>query len=289
MAKKFDKEALFENYFQTASIVFSTFESVFDVTGVWSQVFGNEWGHGQPFDTPEIEQAAKDRVRSSGAWQQLSALYDYSVEGIAGNMHPMDIVIGGAEVLSFIRTENHSPSIEWELITVKGDGRYALDDGMPVLVEKVALLAAVDIRTVRNAISAGELISFKSDEGVKIENASARAWLNGRKGFKPTVMHEDEIGCLNDISTPSLFGAFMSAQRTRIGLDGDENKLIVFHPSVNARAISEVEAGIFSLPIDTVFPIADFYRLDRKQFLACVMRVFFSEELSSLREALLAD
>lgn len=54
MAKKFDKEALFENYFETASIVFSNFESVFDVTGVWSQVFGNEWGHGQPIDTPEI-------------------------------------------------------------------------------------------------------------------------------------------------------------------------------------------------------------------------------------------
>lgn len=289
MAKKIDKEMLFKNYFDTAVEVFSTFEGVFEVKGVWSQIFGAEWGDGQAFNSPAIEQAAKDHVRSSWAWQQLSDLYDYAVDGNAGNRHPVDIVIGGAEVLSFIRTENHSPSFEWDYITAKGDGRFALDDGEAVLVEKLALLAGVDVRTVRNAISAGELVAFKSDDGLAIENPSARTWLLGRRGFKPTVMLDEDIGGLDDISTPAAFSAFMSAQSKRLGLDTEGNKLVAFHPSVDARAISEIEAGIFKLPLDTVFPIADLYRLDRKQFLSCVMRVFFSEQLSTLRETLIAN
>jgi hypothetical protein len=93
---------------------------------------------------------------------------------------------------------------------------------------------------------------------------------------------------LEEITGPAEFGAFLSAQRTKIGLVGDENKLAVFHPSVDARAILEIESGVFKLPIDTVFPIADFYQIDRKRFLACVMRVFFGEQLSALRETLTA-
>lgn len=289
MANKIDKDRLFGNYFDTSVQVFSNLENIFDVKGVFAQIFGSEWGNGQPFDNVDQEQRAKDRVRSSWAWQQLSDLYDYSVDGIAGSRDPIDIVIGGAEVLSFLNTENCAPTAEWHHITSKGDGRFALDDGQPVLVDKVALLAAVDVRTVRNAISAGELVSFKSENGLAVENASARTWLNGRRGFKPTVILGDEIGNLNDIATPSAFGAFMSAQRVRNGMGGEKNELFVFHPSFDERIVTEIEAGIFNLPIDAAFQIADLYRLDRKHFLACVMRVFYSEELSSLREAMLSN
>jgi hypothetical protein len=72
-------------------------------------------------------------------------------------------------------------------------------------------------------------------------------------------------------------------------LDGDEKKLVAFHSAVDTHAISEIETGVFKLPIDTAFPIADFYQLDRKEFLSCVMRVFFSEQLSTIRETLLVQ
>ena len=36
------------------------------------------------------------------------------------------------------------------------------------------------------------------------------------------------------------------------------------------------------MPLDAVIPVADFYQLDRKAFLNCVMRVFFYEELRML-------
>ena len=47
------------------------------------------------------------------------------------------------------------------LIT-KSNGRDALDTGNPVLPYILALLANVDIHTIRNTISAGKLIAFRS-------------------------------------------------------------------------------------------------------------------------------
>lgn len=287
MAKKINKEILFDNYFDTAVEVFSKFETVFNVDGVWSKIIGVDKKEQFGFSDPKVKQAAQDHVRSSGAWHQLSSLYDYAVDGIAGE-HPIDIVIGGAEVLSFVTTENEGPSIEWKQIIAKGDGRFALDDGEFILLDKLALLADVDTRTVRNAISAGELIAEKTESGLYIENTSARNWLSGRRGFKPTVMLDSKVEELNSISTPAEFGVFLTALRKKLGLESNESKLLVFHPNVDARAIMEIEQGVFTLPIDTVFPIADFYQLDRKELLSCVMRVFFSEQLSALRESIKA-
>lgn len=290
MAKKLDKEALFENYFETASMVLSTFESIFDVEGVWSKVFGVNDSEKHKFSTPGAEQAAKDHVRASIAWYRLSQLYDYAVDGIISNVaDASDVVIDGAEVLSFITTENYRPADEWKHIIYQGDGRYAVDDGEDILLKKLILLAGVDVRTARNAISAGELATYKQDDVLFVENASARNWLSGRRGFKPTRELNNDLQDLKEVSRPAEFGAFLSAQRKRIGLDGDAKKLAVFHPSVDSRAISEIEMGVFKLPIDTVFPIADFYQIDRKEFLSCVMRVFFREQLSTLREAIKAE
>jgi hypothetical protein len=66
-------------------------------------------------------------------------------------------------------------------------------------------------------------------------------------------------------------------------LDADDiGKRSVNHSSVNQDAINQLESGVFTLPLDAVFPIADFYQVSRKEMLECVMRVFFSEELSML-------
>ena len=85
---------------------------------------------------------------------------------------------------------------------------------------------------------------------------------------------------LSAVNNPAEFGAFLVAQRNRIGINTDN--LVVFHPSVDIRSVSELEAGVFSLPLDAVFPLANFYQLGRKEFLECVMRTIFYEELEIL-------
>jgi hypothetical protein len=273
MAKTDQKEKLFQDFYYAVSNSLDSLERQYNVTGVLDQIFGKN----------ADEEQARSNLRTSRPWATLSALYDYAIDGIVGDADPMDIVIDGSDVLKLASSENHSPSTEWEDIVSMADGRYALDEGSPFMLYKVALLANVDIRTVRNAVSAGELVTFKSNDVLQVENASARRWLHGRRGFKPTVMPEGHSGLtLKTINSPADFGIFLAERRNHIGYGQTSDKLVVFHPSVNSQAISELEAGVFSMPLDTVFPIADFYQLDRKQFLECVMRVFFYEEMNML-------
>jgi hypothetical protein len=56
----------------------------------------------------------------------------------------------------------------------------------------------------------------------------------------------------------------------------------VNHPGVDQTAMKELESGVFSLHLDTVFPIADFYQVSRKDMLNCVLRTFFREEYQML-------
>lgn len=64
----------------------------------------------------------------------------------------------------------------------------------------------------------------------------------------------------------------------------ENTKPAISHPAVTQQTISELEAGVFALPLDAVFPIADYYLLDRKKLLKCVMRVFFNDEMRLLSD-----
>ena len=272
MAKIDHKEQLFENFFHAAKGTLEALEQQFAIEGVLDQVFGKD----------ASEEEAKAKLQASLPWATLWFLYDYAFDGIDHGQHPTDIVIGGADVIQLVTSENYRPSEEWDQIIAMADGRFALDDGSSLEVRKLALLANVDIRTVRNAISAGALICPDKETGY-VENSSARRWLHDRRGFKPTATTDryDRL-TLAVVDTPLGFGAFLVNQRKRIGLENADDKLVASHPSATPHAISQLEAGIFALPLDAVFPISDFYQVDRKEFLECVMRVFFYEERQML-------
>jgi hypothetical protein len=277
------KEIMFNDFFQAALGTMEALELHYEVEGVVEKVFGAS------IIRHEGQDAAKTHLRASRAWGELSALYDYALHGIVSELDgPDSVVINGADVLKLASSENHSPSTQWNDIIAMGDGRFALDDGEDMTIYKLSLLANVDQRTVRNAISAGQLVANKKNvlfegEQLCIENATARRWLHGRKGFKPTIVATDPLHLsLRDVAGPAEFSAFLVSQRKRIGLDQDGGKLTVLHNCVDARAISQLEAGIFSLPLDAVFPLADFYQVSRKELLECVMRVFFATELMML-------
>lgn len=277
---KTEKETLFEDFYSTAATMFAETERLFNVDGLCNQVFGREF----PGSFIDDESDSKGRLRSTFAWNVLSSVYDYAVDGLDRDREAMSLVLDSGLLLSLLHNDEHHVSEKWGDIVAMGDGRYGLDEGMPIDHYKVALLANVDLRTVRNAISAGELAAFKQDDFLFIENASARNWLHSRKGFRPTVQQSPtHFSDLSEVVSPLQFGAFLRGQREKLGLNDADNKLVVRHPNVLPADLERLEAGVFNLPIDTVFPLADFYQIGRKVFLEAVMRIFFQEELDLLQ------
>ena len=268
-SKKLTKENLFGLYFSAAQDALHTFETVFDLNGVVTQVFGEG-----------SQEDMRSRVRASNAWGRISALYDYAIDGIESE-HPIDIVLGGAEVIRLLDTEMGPLLSEFEEVCAMGDARSGLDEGDDIPLHKLSLLADVDPRTVRNAISAGELKAEKTEDGLIIDNASARKWLQGRRGFKATFSVTGTRITLEQIKNPGEFTSFLKARRSEIQVD---EKFYELHP-IEAANIDKIEQGIFALPINAVFPLADFYQLNRQYFLDCVMRVFFDEQLSVILDS----
>ena len=279
---RFDKEVLFNDFLIAAVEAFQSIEMTFGVEGLGEQFIG------EPFTrltTPEVSQdpAVIERVKASEAWQGLLALYDYSVDGVlkAGEFAE-EIVIGSAVTLSHVEYENHSPSSDWGRLIAMGDGRFALDEGSDLDIPKLALLANVDVRTVRNAISAGDLASQKVESLVFVDNASARRWLQGRRGFISTRIIGGPTLELEKAQTPAELGAFLAQRHEQRDLEATKTTLPPSHPAMNRQNLTDLESGVFSLPLDTVFPLADFYQLDRTAFLKAVMRCFFDEQYQAL-------
>ncbi len=265
----FTKEELFDNFYFVTKHALEDLESRFQIEGVADLVFVNGQG----------EAEAKKTLRTNNAWKILSDLYDYAVSGIDSSEDEQTsfIVTEGAEVLLLVTTHEYAPSQRWEEIVWMADGRFSLDDGESIDIRKLALLANVDVRTVRNAISAGELESFKTEAGNFVANAPARRWLHGRKGFKPTVPRfQDVRSNLSQLESPAQIAAFLVARREKLARSiGDA-------PAALQSASEKVEAGIFDVPLDMAFPLADFYQVPRKEFLHSVMRIFFGEQLDLL-------
>jgi len=280
--KKLSKEELFEDFVRTSIQVFQKLELVFEAP-ICNVVTGIDWDADE--SDPETIEAAKHYMRNEGGWRWLAEAYDYAFDGILGAERPEDLVTSAAEIISHLDTYKTKPSPEWANFVARVDARFSLDNLKTVSIETLALLASVDIRTVRNAISAGELTSQKMGSNVYIDNASARNWLSGRRSFRPTQMKFVGID-VTSISSPAEFGSFLSVQRKKLGTEMDDKKLALFHPLINSKAIKEIEMGMFKLPLDTVTPLSDFYQIDRKDFLVTIMKVFYGEQYRALTETL---
>ena len=285
------KERLFEDFFANMVSTTERLERLFGLMGVQDQIFGRPVSL---YDQDLIE--AKGKLRTSRSWILVSEMYDYAVDGVsrAGTKDSLSdaedsLVIAAGEVIALLTGEESRPDAEWHQIVKMADGRFALADGMSLDVERLALLANVDVRTVRNAISSGAL---PADDG-RISCSEARAWLLGRKGFKPTVYAHEDGWALPEVGSAEQFGALLRRCRIRraqqVRTDAEAlrdplaaEQLLDSYPGITQEMLREVEAGVFRLPLNLVTPLADFYGLPREEFLVCVMRVFFPEQLSVL-------
>ncbi|HEY8908341.1 MAG TPA: hypothetical protein VIM63_20175, partial [Rhodoferax sp.] len=223
MAKQSHKEKLFENIFSATQETVEVLQSHF-LIDITEQVFGTD-----NVLSDEGRQKAKEFFRESQAWIELNELYEYAVNGVvAGSQYDTAnyadrsyIVTNGEAIVEFVSTSSYRLLQEWRDLFWMADGRFALDGGEHVSITKIALLANVDQRTVRNAVSAGNLVVSTQDkmfehDTVFVENASARRWLLSRKGFKPTPLINTEREQIGDVSTPAAFASFLVTQRKQI-------------------------------------------------------------------------
>lgn len=273
MKKIHDLEELFQEILICTREAMSTLESLFAVPGLYQQILG---------DDPEREAG---QLRASPAWASLRRLHDYALFGRLNGWDPLDIVADGSNVIKLVSSENHWPGEGWQRLVAMADARFALDQGDDVELTRVSLLANVDVRTVRNACSAGDLPSTKESGLVFIENGAARRWLAARRGFTPTelVQYDTDLS-ITQVQTPADFGALLKRQRDKAVGDDAVARPTVRHPSIDSTTLSQLESGVFALPLDAVFPLADFYGLPQHAFLDCVMRVFFRSELAAIVE-----
>ncbi len=286
MAKKFNKDQMFEIYFESLVGTLYHFEGIFQVNVV-EQVCGRDFEvtfAGYNTDRQSVVEA-KSRVRASDAWHSLSRLYDYAVDGIIeSGTDPDEFVLAGAEVLEYLTDEQYVLLEDWGLVVTLGDARFALDEGDGLTVDKLAVLAGVDVRTVRNALSAGQLTAEKVGGDLFIENNSARTWLSGRRGFVPTRKKGAGAADLRSVATPTELGAFLT--RRKVSLHADPASAATVLPfGIDTKTVAAVEGGSFPASLDAVFPLADYYQVDRYDLLDAVMRVFFPTQLSLLKSA----
>ncbi|MFW5453942.1 hypothetical protein [Thioalkalivibrio sulfidiphilus] len=290
MAKKrYDKQALFNDYLLALWQGMAHIESTFQVSGLCGQVFG---GHMPERNTSDFEgdsvfgPEARDHVEASDAWRTLSGLYDYAVDGLLEHgSHAEDLVLFGQEILQVLSTEHSSPSDAWFDIVAMGDARFGLHDGSSISPERLALLANVDLRTVRNAISAGELDAMKVMGEQHIEHDSAVRWLHGRRGFKPTRIINMRGVALEEVTSPLALASLLRERREKLKLDEHRDILPPAHPAASAQILNDLEDGVFTLTLDAAFPLANFYQLDRTEFLKTLMRCFYPEQYKALTGA----
>ncbi len=270
------KKSLYDEYISLISETLAQLESQFRLPKLHEALFGHP-RKGLYDDTEWTE--ITERFSATRAWTRVSDLYDFAIDGILKNRSdPRWMIEEVDKLLPYLQATNPFVVCVKDTLLVLAQGRAALEAGFDLRFEALVKLADVDERTVRNAISAGELTFFKNDAKGLVNAVSARKWLEGRRGFVPTKFISTIGGAqLGDVKSPAQFGAFLNQHRTQRN---------TFPPPrgvpMAKQSIEELERGVFNLPLSTTFELADFYCLDRGEFTDCVMRVFFRDQYDAV-------
>lgn len=274
------KDKLLEDYIETAIETFQAMELEFGFNDLVTHFLD---GHNsRDLQDDVLMKEIKKNVKASDAWNALNRLYDFAVDGLAEDDEISYIVTNAAEILDLISQRKYPLHPAWKRLEWQGDGRVNLELGGDFELDELAYLADVDVRTVRNAISAGALTPTKVMGTDLVESESARKWLLGRRGFKPTVYAKRSSLQMAAVDKPYTFGILLTQQRNQIV--AESGVLSSQHAALTPDVISELESGLFNLPLSMTNPVADYYQLARKPFLACVMRTFFAEQFQMMRE-----
>lgn len=251
-------------------------------------------------DSSDIKQGKyPEKLHDSFFVQVMSFLHDYAEEGILPRNFYNDECISEAiedagDFIRMLKGANQDYSDENFLsdamkMVKAADTRYGMDfffsDESGIEIDQITYLGKVGERTVRNAISAGELKSYKKrcdvrdSDIVYIEKDSAYKWLLKRRGFKPTVIPAEDSINLLEVKSAVQLKSFLKSQSKAAAkhllLEGSElQNMIDFGEMLSKKAVIEVAE---------VKEIAEILRINYQALLIKVYEIYFSEELTILR------
>lgn len=241
-----------------------------------------------------------DEIKNSYFVEALNFLYDYAEEGILPKNYwgDEDVSVPIEDANEFIHLLRGSdPSyinqnfINSALNMVQiADKRYGIDflfnEDERFDIGELVHLAKVNVRTVKNAISANELKTFKefnktlNQEVTYITAKSAVRWLANRRGFKPTVVPKGNDIKLMDVKNPVELKMYFQNQAVRMieshFYDGEKKEEI-------EKYVEELSAKTI-IEMSDVQEIAEKLRINHDALLRKVFEIFFQEELGILRK-----
>jgi len=186
-------------------------------------------------------------------------------------------------------------------ITLDGDNG-CVEEPQPFLsVQDVALLGCLDERSVRNAISQGDIKSRKDGSATVIQNAEARRWLQDRRGYNPTIWLGKDMDGLDSVKTTSQFTNYLQTRRKEIAPSDsiedflsasisefptlDAAKLFGNEVHISAKDVQILEGGEFPWPISICYQFSVFYKVTDRSMTETVMKLFFPDQYQLLFSA----
>ncbi|WP_104516570.1 hypothetical protein [Acinetobacter indicus] len=88
---------------------------------------------------------------------------------------------------------------------------------------------------------------------------------------------------MKEVNSSKRFGELISKQIEYLGNLFNPKVFISKHYSFDKNTVLKLQQGIFDLPLSAATIIANQLSLDEREFLNCVMRIFFPYELSIIQ------
>ncbi|WP_347456086.1 hypothetical protein ABEF89_00545 [Acinetobacter thermotolerans] len=297
------KDDLFESLFYSAFTSSNIMEHYLESEGLTAKAFGLDvenkhkeaiFGFHEPrlSDFPgELLEDAKAHYRESVIWRMFDNVYDYAINGIKPIWDWMEVFEELPIYLQLMNTDYSRVNPDIYKLLGLAYLRFGMDelidscityfDYMPCdPIEIIALMAKLDQRTVKNAQSEG---AFKG-ESEDFDFQAIKRWLSTKKGFvKPQwVLTTDKID-LKEVNSSKQFGELISKRIEYLGNLFNPKVFISKHYSFDKNTVLKLQQGIFDLPLSAATIIANQLSLDEREFLNCVMRIFFPYELSIIQ------
>jgi transcriptional regulator with XRE-family HTH domain len=227
-----------------------------------------------------------DDIKESPISHDMVCALDYAKGYRFGNINdPQDFLDGMGLFLSIAdRHLNYIEDSKYKFLYELTSARWTLDNGDPLNLKELALLAGVDERTARNAASSKDAISLKTKKSggsTIVDNDEAIRWLANRPDFKATEYIEDTT-----LDTPRYFedatgfGRYLTHRREELCLTIDEVASVI---GSSVDVISDLENGIDHLHLSQVCKLSGVLNENRSRFMTDYMRIFHLEALADLK------